>query len=88
MKTKILKTMVIAGIAIFAGYNVYLAKAENNTVMSDIMIANVEALAQGEGGNTNRIYCCGNYNICMIVYDMDFNRIEVAGLPFSTPCPK
>jgi len=54
--------------------------------MSDTLLANVEALAQSE--ETEKIYCCGNVGTCMIVYDSSFNKKEVVGLKFSTPCPQ
>lgn len=38
---------MIAAVAIFAGYNVYQSNA-NTREMSDIMLANVEALADNE----------------------------------------
>ena len=60
--------------------------AENGNVVSDLLMANVEALSQSEN-NDDKIYCCGNVGTCMIVYDSSFNRKEVVGLKFSTPCP-
>ena len=48
MKSNIFKSMVVAVVAIFAGYNVYLAHAKTNYITTDILMANVEALAQSE----------------------------------------
>jgi len=50
MKSNIFKTMAVAVTAIFAGYNVYLAQAKTNAISADILMTNVEALAQSEGG--------------------------------------
>ena len=47
MKKNIIKSIMVAVFAIFAGYNVYLANANNN-ILTDTMLANVEALAQSE----------------------------------------
>ena len=48
MKKNIIKTTMIAVVAIFAGYNVYQSNMNSNE-LSDVMLANVEALAQSEG---------------------------------------
>ena len=48
MKKNIIKTTMIAAIAIFAGYNMYQSNM-NSKKLSDVMLANVEALAQSEG---------------------------------------
>ena len=59
MKKRIFKGLAITAFAMVAGYNVYQS---NNEVkgMSELMLANVEALAQGEQG-TN---CTGFYYVC------------------------
>lgn len=44
----IFKSLAIVAVAIFAGYNVYQSNNETEG-MSDTMLANVEALASGEG---------------------------------------
>ena len=49
MTKKFFKAMTAAVFAIIAGYNVYFANAEN-TADSDLLLANVEALSQNEGG--------------------------------------
>ena len=46
---KILKVLAIVAVVIFAGYNVH--KAQQPIVLSDVAMANVEALAQNEGGS-------------------------------------
>ena len=64
MKSNIFKSMAVVVTAIFTGYNVYLAQAENNAV-SELLLANVEALSQNEesGGGEAVITCsrsCGD----------------------------
>ena len=49
MTKKNFKAMTVAVFAIIAGYNVYLANVEN-AIASDLLLANVEALSQSEGG--------------------------------------
>ena len=58
MIKKFFKAMTVAIFAIIAGYNVYLANAEN-TADSDLLLANVEALSQNEeiGGITCSADC-------------------------------
>ena len=48
MTKNFFKAMTVAVFAIIAGYNVYLANAENGNVVSDLLMANVEALSQSE----------------------------------------
>ena len=43
MKGKILKATIVAAFALIAGFNVY--NAQKSDVMSDLALANVEALA-------------------------------------------
>ena len=50
MTKKNFKAMTVAVFAIIAGYNVYLANAGNSNVVSDLLLANMEALSQNEGG--------------------------------------
>ena len=59
MKSNIFKSMVVAVVAIIAGYNVYLAQAESYNEMSDLLLANVEALAQNEGREA--VITCSQY---------------------------
>ena len=64
MKKNILKVTLVAAIALFAGYNVYsLHKAVE---MSDLALANVEALAQSEQG-TMANKCCPIWNVSYTV---------------------
>lgn len=46
MKKNILKATLVVGFALVAGYNVY--NLQKSDVMSDLALANVEALASGE----------------------------------------
>ncbi len=46
MKKKLFGMIVVAVVAIVAGYNVYLS--QNETKLSDLVLANVEAFAWGE----------------------------------------
>ena len=56
MKKNILKATIVAAFALIAGMNVYNAKKSD--VMSGLALANVEALARGEGGGG--VDCCNN----------------------------
>jgi hypothetical protein len=89
MNKKLMKATFIAAIAMMTGVNVF--NAQKSEQLSDIVLANVEALADkseiDNGGSGNKIYCCGNYGTCMVVYDAKFEQYEVGGLKFSTPCP-
>ena len=53
MKKNILKATIVAAFALIAGMNVY--NAQQSDVMSDLALANVEALAGGESGG---VHCC------------------------------
>lgn len=46
MRKKIFAVMIVAVVAAFAGYNVY--QSQNVTVLSELALANMEALASGE----------------------------------------
>lgn len=55
MKGKILKVTIVAAFALIAGMNVY--NAQKSDVMSDLALANVEALAQsGSSGSSGCRY--------------------------------
>jgi hypothetical protein len=53
MKKKIFIGFAALAVAAVAAWNVYLASAQSNNEMSDLMLANVEALAEGEDGGSN-----------------------------------
>lgn len=55
MKKNILKATFVAAFALFAGYNVYTS--HKSDVMSDLALANVEALANYEWGGTSSYRC-------------------------------
>jgi hypothetical protein len=55
MKNKILYGIAVMVIAVIAAFNVTLSLQKNNN-LSDLSLANIEALADGENGN-----CPGNY---------------------------
>ena len=57
MKGKILKVTIVAAFALIAGFNVY--NVQKSDVMSDLALANVEALASGESSTTNRYQTMG-----------------------------
>lgn len=83
MKKKILGIMVVTAIAIFAGYNVYISQDSVN--LSDLVLANVDALAQqGESGDS-KVYCSGNSGTCLKIFDAN-GSYEVAGIKFTSPC--
>ena len=51
MKKTLLKSLAVAAFAMIAGYNVYQAHSETEG-MSELMLANVEALAGNENYGT------------------------------------
>lgn len=67
MKKKLIGVAVIAAIAVTAGWN--FNQSKNEMKLNDIALANVEALASGEGsGNdkslaqkNNGEYCCAKH---------------------------
>ena len=77
---KTMKAAFVVAVAAVIGYGVY--ENQQADTMSDIMLANVEALASGEGGSGN-VYCCGNFGDCMGVVGGGV----VKGVKFSRPCP-
>lgn len=82
MKKNIIKSTVIAAVAIFASYNMYQSNM-NSEELSDIVLANVEALAQNEGSET-KVYCCGSSGTCAKL----LGGGEIVGIAFYTPCLK
>lgn len=59
---------------------------KKSDAMSDLMLINADALAHGESGGSGKIYCCGNYGVCMKVIDSSGQIREVAGVESSVPC--
>ena len=62
MNKKVLKVAFVAAIALVSGVNVF--NAQKSDVMSDIALANVEALASGEGGTSVKI-CLAIWGECI-----------------------
>ena len=60
---KFIKFAFVAAIAAVAGYNVYQSLSVMNG-MSDFALANVEALASGEGGTSVKI-CLAIWGECI-----------------------
>ena len=56
MKKNILKATLVAAFGLIAGFNVY--NSQKSDAMSELALANVEALARGEGGGG--VDCCNN----------------------------
>lgn len=54
MKKYIIRTAFIAAFALMAGYSVYTS--QQGKTMSDLALANVEALADGENDNQGTLY--------------------------------
>ena len=64
MKKNILKATLVAAFALIAGFNVY--NSQKSEVISDLALANVEALASGE--TNGDIYCPFSGYGCIIKY--------------------
>lgn len=74
MKKNILKLVFASAFALVAGYSVYAS--QQKVEISDLVMANVEALASGEGSATctfsrvekdqatNTLNCSGNGSLC------------------------
>ena len=83
MKNKMKKVVKLAFVAAFvavAGYGVYANQTSD--AISDLALANVDALAQGESGGGGS-YCCAPYSIvCYYV----LGGGVVYGLKLPLPC--
>lgn len=68
MKKRLLSIAFVAAIAVTAGWN--FAQSENKVNLCDLALANVEALAESEGGSTDcSTYCKSDYRYtCIISY--------------------
>ena len=63
MKRKLMKIAIVVAIAIVSGINVF--NAQKSEVLSDVAMANVEALADYEDNNSsNMISCCDQQDVC------------------------
>lgn len=67
MKKNLLKGLAVAALAMIAGYNVYQAHSETEG-MSELMLANVEALASGESGDRK---CISADETCIKLHPTD-----------------
>lgn len=87
MRKKIFAALVVAAGVAFAGYNTIKSQNEGKA-LSDLIGANVEALASGEtdsGGNT--FYCCGNTGTCAKGTDAETGEeFIIHGTLQSSPC--
>ena len=82
---KFLKYAFVAAFVTVAGYGVYAS--QKSDAMSDIMLANVEALANNGECSGSDIYCCGNAGVCMVVIDNTGTKHDVKGVKSTLPCP-
>ena len=75
---KVIKLAFVAAFVAVAGYGVYANQTSD--AISDLALANVDALAQGESGGS---YCCAPYSIvCYYV----LGGGVVYGLKLPLPC--
>ena len=58
MKKNVLKATLVAAFGLIAGFNVY--NSQKSDVMSDLALANVEALATGEDDWSYRLFPCAH----------------------------
>ena len=79
MKKKIFGVALIAAMAVAAGWN--FNQSKNEVELSDLALANVEALAQGESGGNS--WCCGYDSTCWIDW---INQTKEMGDFRVTPC--
>lgn len=73
MKKKIVGVVIMAAIAVTAGWN--MSQSENNVKLADLTLSNVEALARGEGSGG---YCSNPGYMCIIRYS-DGSSSTVSG---------
>lgn len=67
MKTKFIKSVFVVAIAMVSSINVF--NAQKSVQLSEIALANVEALADSES-NKMDFWCCGNTGDCAIGDDL------------------
>jgi hypothetical protein len=63
-------------IAAVAAWNVYVSQSKNEMALSDVTLANVEALAQETWGCSSCGTCTGTYYICFSEYDRFWSDTE------------
>ena len=59
---------------------------QKSDAISDLMLVNADVLANGKSGGSGKIYCCGNYGVCMKVIDSSGKTHEMTGVESSVPC--
>ena len=74
MKTNLLKVAFVAAIALVGGVNVFNAQKANN--LSDIILANVEALASNARWCPDCGTCTGEFWICESDYEGWWNDMH------------
>lgn len=82
MRKKILAAFIVAAGVAFAGYNMIQTQNEKDA-LADILMANVEALANG--GETSTTWkCSGWWGTCKATCGLCGTRIEGSGSPEGT----
>ena len=77
---RIISILTVVAVVLFAGYNVY--KAQQREVLSDVAMANVEALANNESG-IDRPDCEPAIDLCSMITvypDGDYGEDIVLGM--------
>jgi len=77
MRKKIISIIFFFVIASVVGYNVYTSL--NNINLSELVLVNVDALAQQEESGGLKVYCYGNTGTCMKVSDSNGDYV-LAGI--------
>lgn len=70
MGKKIFAILMIAVVATFAGYNIF--QSQRTAAMSDLMLANVEALARGESSTDDCVY--DPSSSCILLHPTDSDQ--------------
>lgn len=90
MMRKILGVIAVVAIAAVIGHNVF--KSQKNVKLSDLVLANVEALAGGEIGSGDPCYSDGKYNIdkpevVKCGTPCKYEHLELPFFPSTSNCP-
>jgi len=73
MKRKMFLGIAALAVAVVSGYNVYQARTSTKG-LSDLALANVEALADGEGGYAEECKIFPNYSFVGTTYGIEEER--------------